>query len=364
MKKLYYAGLDVHKDNIEVAILGSRGKEAVSAKRLPNDAMKVVKELSKYEDREKKVQVAYEAGCMGYTLYRTLTEYGFDCRVIPPNKVFHGGEERVKTDHRDALDIAWMLRRDEGESIAIPTAEDEATRDLIRCRGDLQENLKSMKQRLLKFLLRTGMHYETDRYWTGKYYKWLSGLKFAQPLEEKTFVEYMDEIKRLEDKIGRLDKLIEETAGSRHYAQRVKKFRAFRGIDYLTALSLVCEIGDFKRFATAQTFMSYLGLVPSERSSGKKRRQGGITKTGNGHLRRLLTESAWHYARPNQVSKRLAQRRVGTDEQTIRYADKAMKRLHEKYTRMVFKGKTKQTAVTAVARELAGFVWGVMTMAA
>jgi hypothetical protein len=145
----------------------------------------------------------------------------------------------------------------------------------------------------------------------------------------------------------------------------VRKLWAFRGIDYLTALSLVCEIGDYQRFGSAEAFMSYLGLAaPSEYSSGKKRRQGGITKTGNGHLRKLLTESSWHYARPNQVSKRLEQRREGTDERTIRYAEKAMKRLHEQYTRMVFKGKTKQAAITAVAREPAGFIWGVMTMAA
>jgi transposase len=161
-----------------------------------------------------------------------------------------------------------------------------------------------------------------------------------------------------------LDKKIEEAAKGERYREQVQKFRAFRGIDYLTALSLVCEVGDFTRFPSAEAFMSYLGLVPSEYSSGKKRKQGGITKTGNGYLRKLLTESSWHYARPNQVSKRLEQRREGTDERTIGYADKAMKRLHEKYTRLVFKGKTKQKAVTAVARELAGFIWGVMNMTA
>jgi transposase len=362
MKEVYYVGLDVHKDTIQMAVLGSKGKEPVMAKGLPNNAIKIVKELGKYYEKGK-VQVAYEAGCMGYTLHRTLTEFGFDSRVIPPNKVFHRGDDKVKTDKRDALDIAWMLRRDEGESIAIPTKEDEAVRDLIRCRGDLQENLKSMKQRLLKFLLRKGLNYESDRYWTGKYYKWLSTLKLENKMEQLTLEEYYDEVRRLEDKLVRIGKMIEETAEQPLYAEKVRKLRAFRGIDYLTALSFVVEIGDFKRFPCAEAFMSYLGLVPSEASSGKKRKQGGITKTGNGHLRRLLTESSWHYARPNQVSKRLSKRREGTNESTIRYADKAMKRLHEKYTRMVFKGKTKQTAVTAVARELSGFIWGVMNNA-
>jgi transposase len=363
MKEVYYVGLDVHKDSIQMAVLDSRKKEPITAKGLPNRATRIVKELAGYQEKGE-VQIAYEAGCLGYTLYRELTAFGFDCRVIPPNTVFHGGDGAVKTDYRDAVDIAWMLRRNEGESIAIPAKEDEATRDVIRCRGDLMENLKGMKQRLLKFLLRKGVNYETERYWTGKHYRWLMGLKFDDGMEQLTLEEYREEIRRLEEKIRRLDKKLEETANSERYAERVRKLRAFRGIDYLTALSLVCEIGDFKRFPTAEAFMSYLGLVPSEHSSGKKRKQGGITKTGNGHLRKLLTESSWHYARPNQVSKRLEERRVGTDEQTIRYADKAMKRLHEKYTRMVFKGKTKQTAVIAVARELAGFIWGVMKEAA
>ena len=362
MKEVYYAGLDVHKDTIQMAVLSGKGKEPVAAKGLPNDAMKVVKELAKFESKGK-VQVAYEAGCLGYTLYRTLTEFGFDCRVISPSKVFHRGDDKVKTDKRDAVDIAWMLRREEGESIAVPTKEDEAARDLIRCRGDLKENQKSMKQRLLKFLLRKGSTYESERYWTGKHFKWLGELKFENSLEQQTFDEYREEVRRLEDKIRRLDGVIEETAKSAEYEERVRKLRAFRGIEYLTALALVCEIGDFKRFGSAEAFMSYLGLVPQESSTGKKRKQGGITKTGNGHIRRLLTESSWHYARPNQVSRRLSERREGTDEQTIGYADKAMKRLHEKYTRLVFKGKTKQTAVTAVARELAGFIWGVMNMA-
>jgi transposase len=346
-----------------MAILDSRKKEPILAKGLPNRASRVVKELARYQEQGK-VQIASEAGCLGYTLYRELSAFGFDCRVIPPATVFHGGDGAVKTDYRDAVDIAWMLRRNEGESIAVPTKEDEATRDMIRCRGDLTENQKSMKQRLLKFLLRKGVNYESERYWTGKHSPWLRGLKFEEGMEQVTMEEYLEEVQRLEEKIRRLDKKIEEAAMSERYGEAVRKLRAFRGIDYLTALSLVCEIGDYQRFPTAEAFMSYLGLVPSEYSSGKKRKQGGITKTGNGHVRKRLTESSWHDARPNQESKRLEQRREGTEERTIRYADKAMRRLHEKYTRMVYKGKSKQTAITAEAREPAGFIWGVMKGAA
>jgi transposase len=363
MKEVYYVGLDVHKESIQMAVLATRGKQPVTAKALPNNAIKIVKELAPYQAKGK-VQVAYEAGCLGYTLYRELTSFGFDCRVIPPNKVFHGSDEKVKTDKRDALDIAWMLRREEGESIAIPTEEDEATRDMLRCRGDLQEDLKRAKQRLLKFLLRKGINYDSDRYWTIKHRKWLSGLKFELEYERLTFEEYVAEVDHLNDRLSRIDKKIEEAAESSRYCDKVRKLRAFRGIDYLTALSLVVEIGDFRRFANAASLMSYLGLVVKEETSGKKRKQGGITKTGNKHLRRLLTESSWHYARPNMVSRRLAKRREGTDERTITYADKAMGRLHGKFMRLVSKGKPSQVAVTAVARELTGFIWGVMTMGA
>jgi len=253
-----------------------------------------------------------------------------------------------------------MPRRDEGESIAIPTEEDESTRDLIRCRGDAQEDLKRAKQRLLKFLLRHGVNYETTNYWTGKHLKWLKSLRFEREGERLTFEEYLSVLEALTERVKRLDRKIKEAAESDAYRERVKDLRAFRGIEYLTALALVVEIGDFKRFPTAQSFMSYLGLVPSEDSSGKKRRQGGITKCGNGHLRRLLIETSWHYVRPAKVSKRLAMRRREVRSSTVVYADRAMRRLHGKYMQLIYKGKPSQKAVTAVARELSGFIWGVM----
>jgi transposase len=364
MKTVYYIGLDVHKDTIQMAVLDNKGKEPVSAKGLGSDPMEVIKAIGPYQTKGSKVITAYEAGCLGYTLYRKLEVFGVECRVIAPQKVFHGSAEKIKTDKRDAIDIAWMLRRNEGESIAIPSEQDEATRDMIRCRGDFQDDLKRSKQRMLKFLLRKGIKYETDRYWTGKHMKWLRSQKFKNELEQLTFDNYLAEIDELSDRTGRLDDKIKEVAQRAEYKEKVQKFRAFRGIDYLIALSLVVEIEDFRRFPTAGSLMSYLGLVPTEDSSGKKRKQGGITKTGNCHLRRLLTEAAQHYARPVQVSKRLRDRRKGTDEAVIAYADKAMARLHGKFTHLVFAGKPRNTAITAVARELTGFIWGVMNKVA
>jgi transposase len=364
MRKVYYIGLDGHKDNTQMAVLEMRGNEPVAIKVIDSDPNKVAKAILPYR-REGTVHVGYEAGCMGYTLYRVLMEMKIDCQIIAPNKVFRGeNNERIKTDKRDATAIAWMLRRDEGAGIAVPEKEDEAARDLLRCRGDMQDDLKRAKQRLLKFLLRQGHIYENTRYWSGKHRKWMKTLAFDMPLDKAVFEQYLYTIESIEERVGRLDVQIQEVAESPRYEARVRKFRAFKGVDYIIALSLVCEIGDFRRFPTAAAFMSYLGLVPSEYSSGKKRKQGGITKTGNGHIRKLLTEAAWHYTRPVRVSKRLAARRVGTPEPVISYADKALNRLHSKYVKLLFRGKSKQTAVTAVARELSGFLWGVMTAVA
>lgn len=364
MKKVYYIGLDVHKDNTQMAVLDTKGKEPLVIKVIDSDPIKVAKAILPYQ-REGTVHVAYEAGCMGYTLYRVLTGMKIDCHIIAPNKVFRGGNsEKIKTDKRDAVAIAWMLRRDEGAGIAVPEQEDEAARDLLRCRGDMQDDLKRAKQRLLKFLLRHGHIYENTRYWTGKHRKWMKTLFFDMPVDKAVFEQYLYTIESIEERIGRIDLQIKEIAESPRYVERVRKFRAFKGVDYIIALSLVCEIGDFRRFPTAAAFMSYIGLVPSEYSSGNKRKQGGITKTGNGHIRKLLTEAAWHYTRPAKVSIRLAERRVGTSETVISYADKALNRLHGKYVKLLFKGKSKQAAVTAVARELSGFLWGVMTTVA
>jgi len=361
MKRVYYIGLDVHKNNTQMAVLETKGKEPVAVKVIDSDPLKVAKAILPYK-KEGTVLVAYEAGCMGYTLHRVLTGMKIDCQIIAPNKVFRGGNnEKIKTDKRDATAIAWMLRREEGAGIAVPEKEDEAARDLLRCREDMQDDLKRAKQRLLKFLLRQGHMYENTGYWTMKHRKWMQTLVFQMALDKAVFEQYLYTIENMEERIGRIDLQIKEIAESPRYVEKVRKFRAFKGVDYIIALSLVCETGDFNRFPTAAAFMSYLGLVPSEYSSGKKRKQGGITKTGNGHIRKLLTEAAWHYTRPARVSKRLAVRRVGTAESIISYADRALNRLHGKYIKLLFNGKSKQAAVTAVARELSGFLWGVMT---
>jgi transposase len=226
--------------------------------------------------------------------------------------------------------------------------------------NDMRSDLKKHKQRLLQFLLRIGKKYDKGKcYWTGSHRKWLESLDFEEEIHKSFLKEYYIAVLEYEAKIDRLKERIEEISAEAKYIEKVSKLRCFKGINTLTALTFVAGIGDFRRFNTAQNFMLYMGLVPSESSSGQKINIGGITKAGNSRLRNLLVESSWHY-RHYQPSKRLALRRKGQAIETIAYADKAGKRLNKKYTKLMYNGKMPQKTVTAVARELSGFIWGMM----
>lgn len=360
MENVYHVGLDVHKETIEVSIFRNWDQEPMYEKRLASDENNLSDLLRRYQ-KQGHVEACYEAGCMGYTLQRHLSEAGIACRVVASGKLPRRPSDKVKTDRRDAKNLAKMLRAGEAEGIYIPTREDEATRDFIRARDDVQLDLKRAKQRLLKFLLRNGYRYEEKKYWTKKHRVWIKGLHFDHVMQQETCELYYYRIEEIEDVLRRMDERIEGIGQSACYGRQVNKLRCLKGIEHLTALALVCEVGDFRRFSDATSFMAYLGLVPKEHSSGEKRRQGGITKSGNGHLRRLLVEASWHYRYQSPPSKVLRSRQSGQDAAVISYADRALKRLQKKFTKLVFKGKTKHTAVVAVARELAGFVWGLMT---
>jgi transposase len=368
--KEYYIGLDVHKDSILMAVLDDRkvrstekaDSDVIGTWEVPTNSPQLVKVIQRYQAKGK-VFVAYEAGCLGFDLYHFLEKHRIACEIIPANTVFRpGNEKKIKTDLRDAVLIGRMVKRGEARGIHIPSREEEAVRDFIRGRGDLVDDLTRTKQRIQKFLLRHGCRYENDRYWTKPHIKWMAGLVFEQAMEKETFQQYLSHLEDLTERIKRMEKRIEEVAEQAEYREKVQRLRAFRGIDYLTALALVCEIGDFRRFPSAGAFMSYLGLVPSEFSSGARRNQGRITRAGNTHIRKLLTESSWHYPRPVKVSKQLAERRIGTDELVIARADKAMRKLHDKYYQMIHQKKNACVAITAVSRQLAGYIWGVMTM--
>jgi len=359
MSTLHYVGMDVHKETIDVSMYKENDSRPYCEKRIPNRDTSI-KKLFKGIMKTGSVVACYEAGCMGFTLQRTLEGMGVTAVITAPGKMPRRSSDRVKTDRRDARTLATYLRNGDIEAIRVPTEDEEVVRDYLRGREDVRLDQARTKQRLQKFLLRHGYVYESVRYWTGPHEKWLRSLEFKNPLMKETFDEYHVGIQELGGKLRMMDKRIDEIALSEPYAAKVKKLRCFKGIDFLTALTLVSEVGDFRRFKSAESFMAFLGLVPSEYSSGGKRRQGGITKAGNTHVRRFLIESSWHYRYSLSPSKRLMERRYGQPTDVIAYADRAMKRLQHKFFKLVLRGKTSQVAVTAVARELAGFVWGMM----
>jgi transposase len=358
MTNVYHVGLDVHKETADIAVFKNWNQDSEYEKHIQYDERRIIEEVLSLQEKGS-VTVCYEAGCMGFTLQRYLEEAGIRCMVIAPGKMPRRPGERIKNDRRDARKLAKLLKSGEAEGIHIPTPEDEAVRDYLRARGDIKDDLKRARQRLSKFLLRTGYRY-MEKHWTMKHRKWMDNLSLGE-MQRETFAMYYYYIQELEEKLYGIDLRIDEIAQSERYNSRVSFLRCLKGVDYLTALAFVCEVGDFRRFRNAKSFMAYLGLVPGERSSGGTRRQGSITKAGNSHLRTLLIESSWHYRYKAPASRRLSQRRVGISPDIVVYADRAMHRLQQKFFKLVLKGKPGQVAVTAVARELAGFMWGLMT---
>ena len=358
MSKIFYAGMDVHKDSIFIAVIDNENT-VILEKSIPNQLEKIRRFFNKFR-KQGKIISCYEAGCFGFELYRNIEEMGIECKIISPGHIAKKPGERIKTDKRDALKLARLLKNDEAAGIYVPSIEDEATRDFLRARDDLRIDLHKNRQRMLALLLRHRYRYTDGKNWTQKHYQWLRSIEFENDFLAHSFQTYYYQIKELEDKIFQIDQRIIVIAESDKYKDRVNKLRSFKGIDYLTALSILTEIGDFKRFSTASEFMAYLGLVPQIYASGKKRVSMSITKAGNTYLRRLLIEASWHYRTKYFISKKLNKRRIGQSEQTIYYANKAMERLHKKYHKMNNIGKPKQVIVTAISREMAGFIWGLM----
>lgn len=345
MKSVVYVGMDVHKDSIVMAILRDGNRNVEYERQIRNTTGAIKKFFKRLQENDQSILACYEAGPTGFTLYRMLEEMEIGCSVAAPSLLPRKPGDRIKTDRRDAVLLAKALRNQEITPVHVPTRTDEAVRDYLR---------------LLQFLLRIGKRYDEGKsYWTAGHRRWMKTITFREELHKLTFEEYYIAILELEEKIARLKEKIEEIGAQVRYTEEVSRLKCFKGIDTLTALTFVAEIGDFRRFRGAREFMSYLGLVPSEHTSGERRRVGGITKAGNSRLRKLLIESSWHY-RHYGPSKRLAARRKGQPMEIIVYADKAGKRLTRKYHKLVFRKKLPQKAVTAVARELSGFVWGMM----
>ena len=308
----------------------------------------------------------YEAGCLGYTLYHQLTRAGVECMILAPSTIPHQSRE-IKTDKRDARKIAQCLAFGTYSAVYIPTAEDLQLKEYIRMRDDQKEALRRTKQQILSLCLREGHQYRSSdskkNYWTEAHMKFLRDIRL-EGYAQDALDEYLLTYEYLAEKIERLNKEIEKAADSDRYREKVKKLQCFIGIKTYTAMTILVETGDFKRFPTADRYASYLGLTPGEHSSSDNTNRLGITKAGNSHIRKLLVEASQGYGRGKvgYKSKELKARQAGNEPETIDYADKANVRVRKKYYHMVLtKGKKANVAKTAIARELACFIWGMMT---
>lgn len=347
-------GLDVHARSIRLAAV--RADELLLERTLPFDEQHLERLLRRWPS----VRCCYEAGPTGFGLYRHLVERGIDCAVVAPGLVPQRPGDRVKTDPRDARKLARLLAGGLLEPIYVPSPELEAARDLVRAREDARLDRMRDRQRLSKFCLRRGRLLPTSA-WTVTRRSWLGQQRFEHAAQQLTFDTYLHAVDLVDARIEALEQAIREAAAQGPWRQQVARLRCLRGVDTHTALALVVEIGDFGRFRSAEEFMAFVGLVPSERSSGEQRRQGSITKVGNAHVRRLLVESAWHARRRPTVAYQLARRQRGQDAAVIERAWRCQQRLHQRWQRMAARGKPHQKIVVACARELAGFVWAIAT---
>jgi transposase len=312
--------------------------------------------------RATSVQCCYEAGPCGFELQRALTGHDIPCEVIAPALIPRRAGDRVKTDRRDASQLAVLYRAGALTAIHIPSEQEEAARDLLRCREDIQIDLLRARHRLSKFLLRHGRRFTTTKTaWTTRHRQWLQDQHWPLPALAQTHRAYVRAVDEALARLQMVDAHLQDLLTLEPLRARVDRLRCFRGIDDLTALTIAAELGDARRFASASRVMAFTGLVPSEYSSGAKQARGRITKTGNAHVRRVLVESAWHYRHHPFVGKALRHRQRGAPADAIDRAWLAQQRLYRRYCRLAARGKPKQHIVTAIARELSGFLWAALT---
>jgi transposase len=328
---------------------------------LTSDSPTIVRFVDRLR-RQGPVACCYEAGPCGFELRRALQARTIPCDVIAPALIPRRPGDRIKTDRRDAGHLAVLYRAGALTAIHIPTEQEEAARDLLRCREDIRADLLRARHRLSKFLLRHGRRFTaTKKAWSKRHAAWLRAQTWPLPALDQTHRAYLRAVDEVLARLRDVETELRELLELEPLRGRVHRLRCFRGIDDLTALTIAAELGDPRRFATAPATMAFVGLVPSEHSSGTKRAQGGITKTGNAHLRRVLVESAWHYRHHPFVSATLRARQHGAPDDVIARAWTAQQRLHRRYQRLAARGKPKQHVVTAIARELTGFVWAALT---
>lgn len=359
-KNSVFVGLDVHKESIAIALATQDSPEVRVHGTIPGDIASLDRFIRRLQP-DHRVVIVYEAGPCGFDIYRTCQRRNIECLVVAPSRIPRRPADRIKTDRRDAVTLARLLRAGELRSIYVPTEEDEAMRDLVRAREHAVIHHGRTRKQLLMFLLRHGVVYSGQTHWKKDHLNWLSRINLPRPTEQIVFQDYLHSIEESHLRVARLTEQIRLAVESWRWKPVVAALQSLRGVGLVAAAGLVAELGDLRRFDHPRPLMSYIGLVPSEYSSGPHRRQGALTKTGNTHARRLLVEAAWQYVRGPKVSPIIRLRQQDLPQPIIDIAWNAQLRLCRRYRRLVSRGKNSKVAAVAIARELVAFIWKIST---
>jgi transposase len=355
-----YIGMDVHKDTIAVAYVAkAHDAEVVFLGTIGTRHCDIDQLIRKMQSKAKHLIFVYEAGPCGYWLYRYLPKKGYDCWVVAPSLIPKKPGDRVKTDRRDAVQLARLARSGDLTVVYVPQVADEAIRDLARAREDILGDLKSAKFRLKAFLLRHDIRYTGRANWGPAHLRWLSEVVCPTPAQQIVFQEYVRAINEHTERLQRLDQELQDQVTSWRLHPVVEALQALRGVQFTVAVTMVAEIGDLTRFESPRELMKCLGLIPSEYTSAERRRQGSITKAGNTHARRALVEGAWAYRYPAKVSRHLQLRLEKQPKLIQDISWKAQVRLCKRYRHLIARGKHANVVTVAIARELAGFMWAI-----
>jgi transposase len=355
----WFVGLDVHADSISLAALPRKGSDARTTQlgNAPEEIRRAFRELR----RLGRLSCCYEASSCGFGLQRQLASMRIPCDVVAPTLIPRRSGDRVKTDARDALKLARLLRSGDLSAVRVPTPEEEAARDLVRAREDVHRSVVAARHRLFQFLLRHGRRFREGRAWTQRHWRWLRRQRFGFGPERITFAHYVADLEYGIDRRAELEREILQLADAEPFRVRVDRLSSLTGVSRLGAMTLLAEIVDFRRFGSAREFMAFVGLVPREHSSGGEQRRGGITRSGNVFARRTLVESAMSYHRTPSIGTRVRAQLAGQPHDVRRLVRRAQARLHARFRHLVDRGKKASVANVAVARELGGFVWALMS---
>jgi len=357
-KKIAYIGIDYHSETLSLAVKVEGSKDIFDTLTMKNNDKSILKYLKKLS-KEFEIRACYEASCNGYTFQRKMENWGFHCDVIAPSLIPKKPGDKRKNDYRDAINLTRLYANGQLTTVHPPTEGQESIRSIVRCRLNLKENEKSVKLQINSFVLSHGFRWPHSK-WTVKHRAWLSALTLRDDFSQRVLAEHLGHLEYLSARISSLDNVIKEIADSEIYAPSVKKLKAFKGLDILSAMILITEITDFRRFPNPKALMAFLGLIPSEDSSGPKKKGGPITKAGNHRCRTQLIESVQHAMKKPIISYKMKHNLEQVDPASANIAIKCMHRLNKRFWALAMKGKSRNKALTAVAREFVGFIWAMM----